>query len=278
MNRREWTPAGIILGFNPSGYVDRSVPVLRIDGPDGQLRGVLFGAAVHNTTLGGNDYFVSADYAGASQAVVEQARPGASALFMLGCAGSANPYPRGTLDNVASHGRELGDEVLRVLETKLQPIRGTLTTVMEDVTLPLAAPPSREELDRMLSARGGWQPAIARKMLSLLEAGRELPESFTCPVAVWQFGSDLTLVGLSGEVVNEYVPLIQSAVGPGRLWLAAYCNNVFGYVPTAQILTDGGYETRGVYYGSVGQFAPAVEAALVDKVRALTEKAGRATH
>jgi hypothetical protein len=51
MNRREWAPTGVKLGFNPRGLADRSVPVLRIDGPDGKPRAVLFGAAVHNTTL-----------------------------------------------------------------------------------------------------------------------------------------------------------------------------------------------------------------------------------
>ena len=47
MNRREFTDQGVILGFNPRGHVDRSVPVLRIDSPEGELRGVLFGAACH---------------------------------------------------------------------------------------------------------------------------------------------------------------------------------------------------------------------------------------
>ena len=35
MNRRELTPTGVKLGVNPRGYVDRSVPVLRIEGADG---------------------------------------------------------------------------------------------------------------------------------------------------------------------------------------------------------------------------------------------------
>src|SRR5262245_40248027 len=49
MNRREPTPGGIILGVNPRGPVDRSVPVLRVDGAGGRPRAVLFGAACHNT-------------------------------------------------------------------------------------------------------------------------------------------------------------------------------------------------------------------------------------
>src|SRR5437667_160877 len=36
MNRREFTAGGIILGVNPRGLADRSVPVLRVDAADGK--------------------------------------------------------------------------------------------------------------------------------------------------------------------------------------------------------------------------------------------------
>lgn len=275
MNRREWTPDGVRLGFNPSGYADRSVPLLRIDDPDGNLRGVLFGAATHNTTLSGNHYFVCGDYAGFAQEHVEREHPGVQAMFMLGCAGSANPYPRNSLEYSRQHGATLGMEVCRVLEENLTPIRGPLRTQFETIELPLQPPPSREQIDHDLTLRGGWRPAVARAMLKVLESGESLPTTFPYPLSVWQFGDDLTMLGLSGEVVGEFVPLIQRAVGPGRLWTAAYCHDVFGYVPTAQVLEDGGYETRGAYYRGPGYFAPEAEAVIVENIRRITEEAGR---
>lgn len=275
MNRREWTPGGIRLGFNPSGYVDRAVPILRVDDADGNLRGVLFGAATHNTTLTGDHYFICADYAGFAQTHVEQEHPGVQAMFMQGCAGSANPYPRGTLEYSREHGTTLGTEVCRLLESELTPIGGPLQTRYETIELPLQPPPTRAQIDHDLTLRGGWRPAVAKAMLKVLESAEPLPTTFDYPLSVWQFGDDLTLLGLSGEVVGEYVPLIQRAVGPGRLWAAAYCHDVFGYVPTAQVLEDGGYETRGAYYRGPGYFAPEAEAVLVDQVRRLAEEAGR---
>ena len=79
---------------------------------------------------------------------------------------------------------------------------------------------------------------------------------------------------ISGEVVGEYVPLLQAAVGHQRLWLAAYCNDFFGYLPTASVLAEGGYKTRGLIT-DVGYFSPEAEHALVTKVRQLARKAGR---
>ena len=116
---------------------------------------------------------------------------------------------------------------------------------------------------------------MAAQMLRLLDEGKELPRSYRCPLSVWQFGEDLTLVSLSGEVVADYVPLIQDALGPLNLWIAAYCNDVFGYVPTAKTLQEGGYETRGMIYGAVGLFAPETQDVLVGKVRELAQRAGR---
>ena len=69
MNRREFTPNGIILGVNPRGLADRTVPVLRVDDADGKTRALLFGAAVHGTTLGGDNYQICGDYAGFAQAL-----------------------------------------------------------------------------------------------------------------------------------------------------------------------------------------------------------------
>ncbi|HUG92192.1 MAG TPA: neutral/alkaline non-lysosomal ceramidase N-terminal domain-containing protein [Planctomycetaceae bacterium] len=277
MNRREWTPGGVRLGFNPSGYADRSVPILRIDAADGTLRGVVFGAAVHNTTLTQDHYFVSGDFAGYAQAHLEQKHPGAQAMFMTGCAGSANPHPRGTLEQAQQHGETLGREVCRALAGDLAAVAGPLDARFATIELPLADPPTRAEIDAALSSRGGWESQMARAMLRVLESGESLPASRAYELSVWRFGDDLTLVGLSGEVVGEFVPLLQAAVEPGRLWIAAYCHDVFGYVPTARILEEGGYETRGTYSGRPGLFSPKAEPRLVDAVRRLARAAAPAS-
>jgi len=105
--------------------------------------------------------------------------------------------------------------------------------------------------------------------------GQTLPTSYTAPLAVWQLGSDLTLVALPGEVVVDYVRLLEEALGPNKLWIAAYTCDVFGYLPSARVLREGGYETRGLYVGGIGLFTPEAEQALVAKVVELAKAAGR---
>jgi neutral/alkaline ceramidase-like enzyme len=276
MNRREFTiERGVILGVNPRGLADRSVPVLRIDAPDGKLLGLVCGTACHNTTLGGEIYDISGDYAGHAQRLIEEQHPGAQVMFVLGCAGDANPYPRGTHEISLTHGKELTQEVERVLKTKLVTIHGPLKIASGNVSLPLAPPPAREELEKLAAGKKGTTSGMAQQMLTLLKAGEKPPTQYTSPLAVWQFGNDLTLVALSGEVVSDYVPMLEAALGPTRLWIAAYCNDVYGYLPSARVLREGGYETRGLYTGGVGLFAPNAQEALVSKVVDLAKEAGR---
>lgn len=275
MNRREFTPNGIILGVNPRGLADRSVPLLRVDGADGMPRAILFGAGTHNTTLGGENFEVCGDYAGFAQAYVREKYPKAQAMFMLGCAGDSNPYPRGTMEIARKHGVTLGEEVCRIMETKLRPINGTLQIAFDRVELPLQTSLTREQLQKLVSNKRDARAYAATRMLAMLDRGEKPPSHYTCPVTVWQFGSDLTLVGLAGEVVVDYVTFLEKALGPNQLWILAYCNDVFGYLPSARVLAEGGYETRGLYSGGPGLFDPKAEEVLVRKVQELARRVGR---
>ncbi len=275
MNRREFTPNGVILGVNPRGLADRSVPVLRVDGVDGKPRAVLFQAATHNTTLTGDNYEISGDYAGFAQTYVHERYPSAQTMFILGCAGDSNPYPRGTLALAKEHGATLGKEVCRVLESKLRPVTGPLQIAFDQVDLPLQTSLAREELQKLSANKRFAGTGVASQLLTMRERGEKPPTHYRCPVTVWQFGRDLTLVGLAGEVVVDYVSFLERALGPNQLWVAAYCNDVFGYLPSARVLQEGGYETRGLYSGGPGFFDPKAQDVLVHKARELAQKVGR---
>lgn len=277
VSRREFTAdRGIILGVNPRGFADRTMPLLKIAASDGKLRAIVFGAATHNTTLTGDYYRITGDYAGFAQEYVQKHLPGVQAMFVLGFAGDSNPYPRGTLELAQEHGETLGREVVRVLDTKLSPVRGPLNLQFDHVDLPLAKAPSRAEIEAMTKkGEPSWRSWMANRMLEALDKGQELPTHYRTPVAVWQFGADLTLVALSGEVVVDYAHLIEKAIGPLQLWLSGYNNDVFGYFPSARVLEEGGYETRGVIHGGPGFFSPAAQEVLVGKIKELAGKAGR---
>ena len=160
-------------------------------------------------------------------------------------------------------------------------MRGPLRLALGEATLELSAPPSVEELKKQTTSTNKYESRHAEELLKNIEAGRT-PSTYPYLVQVAQFGSDLTMVGLAGEVVVDYslrlkkeLAVPTSAEGP-TIWVAGYCNEVFGYVPSQRVLQEGGYEAReSVLYYDVTKtpFAPSVEKLIVDKVHELVQKA-----
>ena len=265
------------MGPNPDRYADRTVPVLRIDSPDGRLRGLVFGCACHAVTLGADSVKLSGDYPGFARRYVERQLPGVEALFMQGCGADANPHPRATPDQeqlVRRQGDRLGAEVCRVAAGELQPVHGPLRVEFVRIDLPMKPPPPRQRLEEL--AKGPfWQSHNARRIIEAHQRNDPIPTHYPAPLALWQFGHDLTLVGISGEVVSDYVPLVAETIGPDRLWVAGYSNQVFGYLPSAKVVGEGGYETLGLVSAHIGWFSADAQHVLLAKIRQMSRTAGR---
>jgi neutral ceramidase len=272
MNRRLPTEQGFRNRPNPDGRVDHDVPVLRVDGADGKLVAVLFGYACHSTTLG--FYQFCGDHPGFAQHYLEESHPEATALFLAGCGGDQNPQPRRTLELAQQHGRALANGVEAALTARPRPVAGPLRAALEEVSLPFAEPPSREELDEQAKSKNKYERRHAEALLKELEENGRIRTSYPYLVQVVRFGGDLTLVALAGEVVVDYSLRLKSELAGAPVWVAGYSNDVFGYLPTLKVLTEGGYEGGGAmrYTTLPGPFAPSVEKLVVDKVHALFEK------
>lgn len=277
VNRREVTPQGIRLGVNPAGPVDHTVPVLRVAGADGRLRAVLFGYACHNTTLGGDFYEVDGDYAGAAQRALEQAHPGATALFLMLCGGDQNPNPRGKPEHVEQYGRELAGAVNRALTGPLAPVRPPLRSAYQLVALEFA-PHTREVFEAELRGGNVFRQRRARLMLEAYDRGQPV-RHLAYPVQAVTLGGDFTLLALGGEVVVDYALRAAREFPRPGLIVAGYCNDVACYIPSRRVLAEGGYEAVDsmIYYGQPGPFAPDVEERIFDAVREVLRRveAGR---
>lgn len=277
VNRRVRKESGFTIAVNPEGPVDHEVPVLKIEAPDGRLRGVLFSYACHNTTLTGDFYQVSGDYSGFAQSELEKRYPGALALFASGCAGDINPNPRTKLEHARQHGEELASAVAAALSGKMNPVAGGLKTAFDHVSLPFAQPPSRAELEARLQETDRGRQRHARRMLDTLDKEGRLPDHYPYPVQVARFGQALTFVALGGEVVVDYSIRLKKELNRTPLFLVAYANDVMGYIPSLRVLKEGGYEGGGsmIFYGRPGPWAESVEELVVQKVHDLVRRTGQ---
>jgi neutral ceramidase len=275
MNRRTPTEKGYQNNPWSDGPVDHEVPVLKVSNfDDGKLKAVLFGYACHNTTIGFLQF--CGDYAGYAQQHLEQKFPGATAHFLMGCGGDQNPYPRGELELARHHGRTLGIAVEAALGSKPQlQVVGRSRGALETATLEFAPPPPEEKL-KLLAQTSGQEGKHAQRLLDQLAEDGKIETTYDVPVQAVKLGNLLTIVALPGESVVDYaLRTKREHAAPGKhVWVAAYSNDVFGYIPSKRVLEEGGYEAGGamLYSRFPGPFAVDVEERLMKAVKSVVDK------
>ncbi|MBS1809734.1 MAG: neutral/alkaline non-lysosomal ceramidase N-terminal domain-containing protein [Acidobacteria bacterium] len=278
MNRRTKSANGAIsIGVNQTGVVDQDVPVLLIETKREALRGVVFGYACHNTTLTGEFYQLSGDYAGFAQAEIEKKHPGAIAMFVMGTGADINPNPRSTLALAQQHGASLAGVVEQVLEGKLKSFDGDVKTALDRVAIPFGTPPTREEFQQRLNDENVFKRKHADRMLARMIRDGKLPTSYPYTVQIFQIGNFFTLVGLAGEVVTDYSLRLKRELGTEGLWVAGYTNDVMAYIPSARMFSEGGYEVVDsmIYYDQPCSWSPELEDIIIGKTIELAESVGR---
>lgn len=241
MNRRLPDGKGGYNNFpNPDGLVDHAVPVLKAADAQGKDLGYVFGYACHCTTLGHQKF--SGDYAGYAQAELEAAHPGAVAMFMNGCSGDQNPYPRRTREVAETHGRSLATAVEAALTTKMKRLSGDILAAYEEIPLAYDTLPTRDELMEKQKSKVKVDADHAARLLARLNEQGGLPQTYPYPVQVIRLGPELTWVMLAGEVVVDYSLRLKSDLKDPIIWVSAYTNDVPSYVPSLRVWKEGGYE------------------------------------
>ncbi|WP_435010880.1 PVC-type heme-binding CxxCH protein [Tundrisphaera lichenicola] len=249
------------------GPVDHDLPMLRAVDSDGKVRAVLIAYACHCTTLNGDDNLISPDWAGEARLAIEADNPGATALVLIGCGADSNPKDRPGPNIAHRHGQAIGAEVARLLKGPLTPINDPPVGKIARIKLPFDTLPTREELEA-LAAKGGPPGHNATIQLARLDRDGALQPDIDYVVQSWNFGDDLEIVFLAGEVVVDYALRIKSELDPERTWTVAYANDVPCYIPSERILREGGYEGGGamVYYARPTRLKPGVEQLILDAV------------
>jgi putative membrane-bound dehydrogenase-like protein len=247
------------------GPTDHDLPILVVRAPDGKVRAVWFSYACHCVTLSQGQ--INGDWAGAAMEEIERDFPGAVALASVGCGADQNPNERNTLEIAAKQGREVADEVKRLIGGALTPITAAPTTRRAEIELAYDTPRTREEWMDLLK-KGGQLAYYARLNLMRLDHGEKLPTQQVYPVQTWRFGDELAVVFLAGEVVVDYSLRLKRELR--KVITIGYANDAPAYIPSERILTEGGYEGAGamIYYDRPHRFAPGLEQKIVEAVHA----------
>ena len=261
----------------PPGPVDSDVPILFAVNSERHVIALLFGYACHNLTLPASFVSYCGEFLGVGSEYIKIIFPEAMVFYLPGAGADINPKPE-PIDPTASeypdaednltraHGLEIGAAVAyEVLDLQGSQLAGPLRIAYSETQLDFEPLPSRAQLEADLACDDPPKRTKARYLLDQLDAGNDFPASYPCPLQVVSFGNDLLLIAMSAEPVVQYALDFKKQYGPGMVWVAGYCNDMFGYLATREIQEQGGYEGgRATLWSALpGPFTRATE----DRVR-----------
>jgi len=249
INRREYSAdSGWWLGYNAEGPSDKSVTVIRFDALSGKPIGLLINYAVHAVVMGGENYQISGDVAGATSRYVEnyyrgkpedaprsdagaaiQLRPEETtenvvALWTSGAAADQNAISlaRGSdFTMVDALGKILGEEAVRVAGA----IRTTDQAKLRGKQQVVTCPGRKVEPGPLPRKKYKWEdsdPVGIRLSLLMI--------------------NDIALVGVSGEVMTMIHEHLKKRATSSRTVMVTHANGSSGYIPDDAAFEQISYE------------------------------------
>jgi hypothetical protein len=260
LSRRGPMIGAVVAAPNPAGPRDESMHVVRVSGGDGRPIALIWSYACHPVAFP-RPLEVSADYPGrVRQRLRDRFDSALPVLFLQGFAGDIRPPELERLSSPTGRLRRL----------LLGPRFGRFTAEEWDRWADSLA-------DRLLETAAG---AAFERLLGPLRTRRAVR-----PLGQFMLGAPdfqqvtfhrlslgrLAAVGVSAEVVTEYGPLVRTAFD-GRISIpVGYIDEVYGYLPTARMVREGGYEADWFRrpFALEGPVNPRVEANCVAALREL---------
>ena len=224
----------VVNAPNPGGYKDETVNVLIGEATDGHPLFVLWSYACHPVGFPARDQ-IAAHF---PYVVREKLRElyndtELTVGFLQGFSGNIRPSETATPSGFSRRVRRIltgpifsdmswasyGSWSSRLASTVNAAVASANTVIIDDITA------KRVLLDGRLFVNGAGDSVVTFQAI--------------------KFSSVLYLVGVSAEVVSEYVPMVQAMVPDAVVICVGCLDHTFGYAPTRSIIQEGGYEAGG---------------------------------
>jgi hypothetical protein len=125
----------------------------------------------------------------------------------------------------------------------------------------------------MLASDDPPQHVKAQFLLDQMQRKEPLITSYPAPMQCVRLGDELLMIVMSGEPVVDWSIKFKREFSDraGVVWVAGYCNDMYGYVPTRRIQQEGGYEggRANLWSWVPAPFTDALEDSITETVHSL---------
>lgn len=272
ISRRLPRDGSVWFAPNPDAPIDKDLHVIRLLDSRGSCRGLLFSYGCHPTTLMSD--MMSAEFVGVACSTLEQRYPDCVAVFLQGCGGDVVAARRAAGGSATDFGKTIdigrsfaGDVVHIMTHGEFRQVNCRFRTALADVRLYTQISPLSAYTGIMLDPqRTPYERQNAARVIEAVDEGTAhtfLPMY----IAVWDLDERTKIVALEGEIPSGYGLMVKELFPQRDVVVLGYSNGVFTYVPTRNILEEGGYEAEAyMYHGFRGPFVPEMEDIIVGRV------------
>ncbi|MBP1988493.1 neutral/alkaline non-lysosomal ceramidase N-terminal domain-containing protein [Paenibacillus eucommiae] len=276
VSRRYLTNQGIEWRPSYDAEIDQDLLVLKVVDAERKVKGILYAYGCHPTSLGSTNYLISGDFPGATSRYLEQSCPEAVAMFLQGCGAEIKPmksadgdtFKECSIEEMEEAGAELANEIINFMEKgAFKSVSCNFRTVLLEPNLYTERTPVehyQQILDDPESSE--FNKVRVKKLLGKFEDG-SIKDRVPLYIAVWQLDESTRIVAIEGEVSTGYSRMIKKLSGPDLTMVLGYTNGIYCYIPTRQMIHEGGYEVDNFYYyGHRGPFVPEIEDIIIGQV------------
>ena len=240
---------------DPTGPIDEKLWVLKLTPKDGTAPAIAFSYACHPVIVYGYAAAaISADFPGAARNAIHQSLGEKTHVqFLQGFAGNVRPravadlktltFRGGNPEKLSEAGGTLAADVLRALKGRSQLLTLDLCGVSDRPLLLRDTPPSREVYEKMAKeAANSYSKAVADYWLKRYDSGEGFAKGDPWATGLIRLSKEQWIVYMAGEPVVEWHKKISEWLAPRRVVTFGYAPEANTYLPTEELLPEGGYE------------------------------------
>ncbi len=242
---------------DPNGPIAEKAWILKLSPLDGQPPAIIFSYACHPVIVYGYDLAaVSADFPGVTRAALRE-KLGAKVhtQFIQGLAGDVRPritadiehnrFQSSKPEDLKQAGRELAGDILTALHGGGKNLELNIAGTMDRPFLPRDNPPSRELYESMAkNTKNKFRQAVAQYWLQRYNAGEGFARGDAVPFGLIRLADNQWICYSGGEPCVEWGPKISQWLAPRNIVMWGYCQEAVSYIPTEEMLPEGGYEVN----------------------------------
>ena len=253
VNRRLSENGNIHFAPNPEGFYDTFSPFLLIRFAGNGRRILLVNHGCHPTGLG-QETLLSSDFPGYMRHELLTSSAVNGVMFFQGALGSVKesvpnsvtPAFCSNSKEAAENGKILAKAMLASLHDELFPVNGTIFCSSKDISLPLKQNPTTRYLEDIEndSTKDPLIRTWASYLLKNFPLG-DFPQNYSIQIQSVSIGDKMAFIAFPAELVAEIAPKLRSIRGATEsMFLLSCTNGLSAYLPTDEIIRQGGYEAE----------------------------------